>query len=246
MTDDQQRAGGGLSQATLELASDLSRLTSAPAVSARFHAFAQGLGFSSVSCFKVPDPGESLENCIHMSTRPQAWTDRYATEDYVRVDPLVHEVFRTSHSYRWSDILARPTIDPIGRAIHNERREFGLHDGLNIPIYESKGYAGLVSLAGEGDLSPAVDATLTVAAVFLHNRLVTLGREKLLPDDLLTTREIECLTWAAEGKSDWEIGQILKISSKTVNYHIENTKRKFGVPTRVQAIVYAFRYGKLG
>ena len=79
----------------------------------------------------------------------------------------------------------------------------------------------------------------------MHNRLATLLRAQILPDDLLTTREIECLNWAAEGKSDWEIGQILHISSKTVNYHIENIKRKFGVPTRVQAIVSAFRYGKL-
>ena len=30
-----------------------------------------------------------------------------------------------------------------------------------------------------------------------------------------------------------------------LNYHIENVKRKFGVPTRVQAIVSAFRHGKI-
>ena len=62
----------------------------------------------------------------------------------------------------------------------------------------------------------------------------------------MTERELECLRWAAAGKSDWEIGQILLISAKTVNYHIENAKRKFGVATRVQAIVCALRYGRLG
>ncbi len=195
---------------------------------------------------KVPDPGEPLDQCLHMSTRPQAWLDRYADQDYVRVDPIVQEVFRSTGSYRWDDIMRRPAADPVVDQIRSERAEFGLHDGLVVPIYETKGYAGLVSLAGEAEVTPQLKSTMTVASVFVHNRLVTLSREKLLPDDLLTAREIECITWAAEGKSDWEIGQILKISSKTVNYHIENTKRKFGVPTRVQAIVYAFRYGKLG
>ena len=243
---DYHQTGVGLGQTTLELATDLARLTSPGAVSARFQIFAEALGFASVACFKVPDPGEPLEQCMQMCTRPQAWIDRYIEQGYVRVDPLVLEVFRSTGTYRWTEIMSRPAADPVVDQIRSERAEFGLHDGLNVPIYESKGYAGLVSLAGEGEITAQVKSTLTVASVFVHNRLVTLSREKLLPDDLLTAREIECLTWAAEGKSDWEIGQILKISSKTVNYHIENTKRKFGVPTRVQAIVYAFRYGKLG
>lgn len=243
---EESRPSGGLGETALELAADLSRLTSAGSVGTRFQKFAEQVGFTSVACLKIPDPGEPLENCLHMSTRPQAWVDRYIDKDYVRVDPLVQEVFRATGSFRWIDIMNRPASDPVVDQIRSERAEFGLHDGLVVPIYESKGYAGLVSLAGEGEVTPALKSTLTMASVFLHNRLVTLAREKLLPDDLLTAREIECLTWAAEGKSDWEIGQILKISSKTVNYHIENTKRKFGVPTRVQAIVYAFRYGKLG
>jgi hypothetical protein len=47
------------------------------------------------------------------------------------------------------------------------------------------------------------------------------------------------LSWIAEGKSDWQIGKILGISRKTVNYHIENVKRKFGVASRIQALMAA-------
>lgn len=45
--------------------------------------------------------------------------------------------------------------------------------------------------------------------------------------ELFTAREIEILHWIARGKSDWEIGEILQISAKTVNFHVENSKRKF-------------------
>lgn len=61
----------------------------------------------------------------------------------------------------------------------------------------------------------------------------------------LTMREIEVLRWIATGKSDWQVGQILGISAKTVNYHVENVKRKYAVATRIKAVVLAVRQGKL-
>ena len=61
----------------------------------------------------------------------------------------------------------------------------------------------------------------------------------------MTPREAQILGWVAEGKSDWAIGQILRISGKTVNFHVENAKRKLGVGTRLQAVVAAMRSGML-
>ena len=51
------------------------------------------------------------------------------------------------------------------------------------------------------------------------------------------------LGWVAAGKSDWTIGRILNISGKTVNFHVENAKRKLGAGTRIQAVVTAMRNG---
>jgi DNA-binding CsgD family transcriptional regulator len=61
----------------------------------------------------------------------------------------------------------------------------------------------------------------------------------------LTPRETQILSWIATGKSDWQIGQILEISNKTVNYHAENLKRKYGVATRIQVVVAAMRGGHI-
>jgi DNA-binding CsgD family transcriptional regulator len=68
--------------------------------------------------------------------------------------------------------------------------------------------------------------------------------ERLAPGPArVTARESEILGWVAVGKSDWAIGRLLKISGKTVNFHVENAKRKFGVATRIQAVVVALREG---
>ena len=64
-------------------------------------------------------------------------------------------------------------------------------------------------------------------------------------DIVLSRREIEVFRWISLGKSDWEVGRILAISPKTVNFHVENVKRKYGVNTRIQAIVEAVKTGLL-
>jgi DNA-binding CsgD family transcriptional regulator len=64
-------------------------------------------------------------------------------------------------------------------------------------------------------------------------------------DPNLTDREQEILRWVTLGKSDWEIAVILKISTKTVNFHVENAKRKLGTASRVAAVSVALRDGWL-
>ena len=61
----------------------------------------------------------------------------------------------------------------------------------------------------------------------------------------LTARQIECLRWSAEGKSSWDIAQILGISPRTVDEHLDNACRKLGVKRRAQAAVTAARAGLL-
>ncbi|WP_353027207.1 helix-turn-helix transcriptional regulator [Mesorhizobium sp. M0991] len=53
----------------------------------------------------------------------------------------------------------------------------------------------------------------------------------------LSRREIECLKWAARGKTAWEIGRILGISRHTAAYHRDNARMKLGVKTVIQAAV---------
>ncbi|AXT32562.1 LuxR family transcriptional regulator [Pseudoalteromonas tunicata] len=60
-----------------------------------------------------------------------------------------------------------------------------------------------------------------------------------------TKREIECLKWATEGKTSWEISKILTITDRTVNYHIANCIRKTNSSNRQQAIAKFYAMGIL-
>ncbi len=62
----------------------------------------------------------------------------------------------------------------------------------------------------------------------------------------LTNREADVLLWIANGKTNREIGQILEMSPRTVNKHLEQIFRKLGVENRTSAAAAAIRLlGKL-
>ncbi len=57
----------------------------------------------------------------------------------------------------------------------------------------------------------------------------------------LTGRESEVLYWIGNGKSNLEIGQILAISPRTINKHLEQIFRKLDVVNRTSAAAIAIR-----
>jgi DNA-binding CsgD family transcriptional regulator len=57
----------------------------------------------------------------------------------------------------------------------------------------------------------------------------------------LTGREREVLGWVVQGKSAWEIGEILRIKKRTVDEHVQRATRKLGATNRTQAAAIAIR-----
>jgi DNA-binding response OmpR family regulator len=79
-----------------------------------------------------------------------------------------------------------------------------------------------------------------VLAALITARLTRVARSAVWPKQVgLREREVETLTWAARGKTFWEIGEILGLSKRTVEFHLENARRKLGVATRTQALIKA-------
>jgi DNA-binding response OmpR family regulator len=71
-------------------------------------------------------------------------------------------------------------------------------------------------------------------------RLAGVARNELWSKQVdLNEREVETLTWAARGKTSAEIAQILGLSKRTVDFHIDNAREKLGAATRVEAAIKA-------
>lgn len=57
----------------------------------------------------------------------------------------------------------------------------------------------------------------------------------------ITKRESEVLYWVSYGKTGWEISQILEMSPRTVNKHLEQIYKKLGVDNRTSAAAISIR-----
>lgn len=78
--------------------------------------------------------------------------------------------------------------------------------------------------------------------LFRLTEINTRADEQVLQCKLaLTARESEVLLWISRGKSNREIGEILSISPRTVNKHLEQVFVKLGVENRASAAARAVR-----
>ena len=80
----------------------------------------------------------------------------------------------------------------------------------------------------------------------MHLLRIVQTRAQKSPEDLknnlpVTKRESEVLYWASYGKTSWEISQILDMSPRTVNKHLEQIYKKLGVDNRTSAAAISIR-----
>jgi DNA-binding CsgD family transcriptional regulator len=109
-------------------------------------------------------------------------------------------------------------------------------DGIVVPVHEDESLAWYSGFAGRApDLSQRTMSVMSAAVHAGYARFKQL-LDASAPHSPLTPREAECLRWVAEGKTDIEVGVILKISPRTVRFHMNNAKLKLGVATRIQAV----------
>ena len=93
-------------------------------------------------------------------------------------------------------------------------------------------------LGADDYLSKPVD--YDVLAALIKARLARVGRRTVWQKRVdLHEREVQTLTWAARGKTFAEIGTILGLSRRTVEYHLDKARTKLGVATRTQALIKA-------
>jgi DNA-binding response OmpR family regulator len=79
-----------------------------------------------------------------------------------------------------------------------------------------------------------------ILASIVEARLARIARMEVWPKTVeFNDREIAALTWAARGKTSSEIAQILDLTKRTIDFHLDNARVKLGAATRIEAAVKA-------
>lgn len=112
---------------------------------------------------------------------------------------------------------------------------------LLVPIVTSRpDYACLLLGFTDQTLEPKFAEKLgwfwLIVGTYIYDTYRRLTEKKADVEVHLTPREIECIHWAAHGKTSWEISRILSITERTVNFHLTNSMHKTGSSNRLQLI----------
>ena len=144
--------------------------------------------------------------------------------------------------FTWSTL---PGLWPVEREIMNILPCIGVSDGIASPVHGPGGYVGVTSMAFErlDQLSPRERSAIGIAAMVVHMQMRRLSPRKSGPARRLSPRERDCLAFVADGKSDWEISEILSLSETTVASHMQNARRKLGAKSRAQAVALGLQAG---
>lgn len=128
-----------------------------------------------------------------------------------------------------------------------------LGEAIVTPVHQPRGLVGAIvwcstERIGVERVFKAHAARLQALALRLiaaHNEARGRPRHAAVPQTL-TRREVQCLRWAAAGKTDGEIGIILSLSVSTVRFHLRNAAAKLGATGRAQSIQIAAGLGFVG
>jgi LuxR family transcriptional regulator, quorum-sensing system regulator BjaR1 len=195
----------------------------------------------------IPVVGSSRQQQISnvlLDHWPRDWTRRYFAHGYIFQDPTIRGVTTSPAPFLWSELEPTYRDKPTSRRVMDEAGDFKLKTGFTVPLVTLEGDVAGFSLAGERfEVSPAERGMLTLLATYALGQTILLREAGQKEITALSPREAEALQWAAEGKSEREIGERMRISEHGVDKHMRSARLKLGATSRTHAVAEAIRQG---
>ena len=211
--------------------------------------FGRSLGFTTINALTVVDsPRGAASRFLSINNFPSAAMVLDTPANGQR-DPLMQHCKRSSLPFVWD----RATYLNAGQVdLWESFAGFGFCCGLALATHRPVGRHFMLSVERDQSLprNPReVSRRLADLALFaafaedVASRVLTSVIEPVHEVSELSRRELECLRWTGEGKTAWEVGNILGISEQTAAWHLCNAARKLDCVNKHQAMVKALRLG---
>ncbi len=180
------------------------------------------------------------------------WRDRKLAlhVPFLTAARLVAEPFYYSdgHLHTWRPTALLDAVD-----VRHVKDSPHLGEAIIAPVHLPRGLVGAVVWCSRKPVGVASlfaghamqFQALALRLIATHNEARGRPRDATAPKTL-TRREVQCLRWAAAGKTDGEIGIILSLSVSTVRFHLRNAAAKLGATGRAQSIQIAAGLGFVG
>jgi LuxR family transcriptional regulator, quorum-sensing system regulator BjaR1 len=173
---------------------------------------------------------------------PSEFLDLYTKQNYIMFDPIARLARRSQMPFQWDKSSYAHEQDPRVFEVMRRAADFRIARGFVVPIHGRVSGPAVVSMSGVRlDVPPASKPAIHLIALYAFDRVCRLCPSPRLPKPRITAREREVLVWVTQGKSAWQIGEILNIAKRTVDEHVQTACRKLGAANRTQAVAIALR-----
>lgn len=224
---------------TLESSAQLTQLLDALSISAGFTQYRMAL--------RLPTQHLGKPDLLIYSNCDPDWIDRYKEEKMASQDPILYLAMQQNAPIVWSKLSDFSILPHDAEFIMTEAKKYGLCNGISFPLRGPHGEFGVFSFITDdpnqdnierhsAHLSLIVNHVLDTALRISYRKI----RKQFVP---LSNRELECLFWAAEGKTSAEIAIILNFAECTANFHLKSAIGKLGASNRTHAIIIACMAG---
>lgn len=235
--------------AALEFARVTQNIKHSDELSNALGSLTERLGFSYFALTHHVDFKTATDKAIRLHNYPQDWQGWFDEQQLGVRDPIHRASQRTAAGFWWRDVKKLISLTAKDEEILARAHSAGIGDGMTVPAHvpgESKGscsFAMRVNVPVPEGIGPFVQ--LIGLSAFEAARRLCMGRSNIAHRKNLTDRQRECLIWAARGKTDWEISQILGVSHETVIRHLKQARECYDVPKRTQLTVEALNDGSI-
>jgi DNA-binding CsgD family transcriptional regulator len=216
--------------------------------------FTKSFGFEHVTVLSKPVTDAAPSPNVLVSNAPSDFIADFDARGYAKYNPLWRQAEASPVPFTAVETRNRRITEQEHEVLEHIHDRLDLNDGYIVPVRDEPGGKGAVMFGGNTPKQdPLTQSVLNMLGHCIYGQLTDIMKAFAGPMEVpgaspaqaLTARERECLQWVARGKTDFEIGIILGISARTARFHIENSKRKLGVASRVQAVTLAMRSGSI-
>ena len=204
------------------------------------------LGFNYFALVHHIRFGRPSTDKVRLSNYPVEWLAKLR-EDETFSEPVLRAAERASTGFLWSRLHEHVPLGERELRYMAKAARFGLAEGFTVPNHvPGETFASCHFAVSDVANLPVHNLPAAQAlGCFAFEKARQILRESQQPSEEyvvpapLTQRQRDCILFAARGKSDSVIADLLNIRPRTVNEHIESAKRRYSVATRTQLIVRA-------
>jgi DNA-binding CsgD family transcriptional regulator len=196
------------------------------------------VGVASFILLRFAHSGDPLDKWIVGLRDAAEFLDKYLYSDDPSASPVIQHARTVVEPFFWYDVADELRV--------RRARANRLPEGLVIPVPGPRGCVGVEWMGASGEGRAELKKfCIVIQAIGLacYYHLERYYGPPPPSSPHLTVREREILNLVAQGLSSSAIARMLRLSERTVEWHVKQAMKKLDAKNRIQAVVLAIRHG---